>query len=119
MIETLNIVEEKDAAIPWRHRGQGSIDRDAINDSGLRQIANPKTAAGALVWNVFHQQVERNNGKCVFAQVHQNSVDGEPMEPRCKCRVATKQRDPPMDLEERFLGEILSERKVSNHAHAN
>ena len=84
MRETLNIVKEKDAAIPRSHRGQGPIDCKAVNHSGLRQITNTKAAPGALVWNVFHQQVERNNGECVLAQVHQNSVDGESMEPRRK-----------------------------------
>jgi hypothetical protein len=119
MVEALNIVKEKDAAIPWRHCSQGPIDGEAVDDSSLRQIANSKTASRAFLWNVFHQQVERDNGERVLAQVHQNSVDGKSMEPRRKSRVAAKQRDSTVDLVVCFLGEIFSECEVSNHAHAD
>jgi hypothetical protein len=61
VVETLNIVKEKDAAISGRHRSQGSIDCEAVDYTGLHQITNAETAAGALVWDVFHQVIERYN----------------------------------------------------------
>ena len=91
VVKTLNIVKEKDAAIPRRHGGQGSIDVEAVDYPGLRQITKAETASGALVWDIFHQEIEGHNRKCALAQVHQNSVDGESMEPRRKGGVAAKQ----------------------------
>ena len=46
VVKTLNIVKEKDAAIPRRHGGQGSIDVEAVDYPGLRQITKAETASG-------------------------------------------------------------------------
>jgi hypothetical protein len=91
VIKTVNIVEEKDASITGRHSSQGSIDVDAVSHAGLHQVAGAETTAGALFWDLFHQVIERYNGQCTFAQVHQNSVDGESVEPSGKGGVAAKQ----------------------------
>lgn len=91
MIETLNIVKEKDAAIPGRHRSQSSINVETIYYARLHKIASAETTAGALFRDVFHEVIERYNRECPLAQVHQDSVDGQSMEPGRKGGVAAKQ----------------------------
>jgi hypothetical protein len=90
MIQSLNVVKEKDAAISGRHGSHGSINVEAIHYAGLHKIASAETATGALFWNVFHQVIERYKRKGALAQVHQDSVDDQPMEPRGKGGVASK-----------------------------
>jgi hypothetical protein len=119
MIKTLNIVKKKDAAIPGRHGSQGSMNVEAVYYTGLQKITSTETTAGPLFRDVFHQVIERYNRQCALTQVHQDSVDGQSMEPSGEGGVATKQRNSPVDLEKCFLREIFGEGEIPDHAHAN
>src|ERR1700722_3786383 len=52
MIETFNVMENIDQAIPGRHTSQSAIDSQTIDDAGLCQIACAKIASCALLWNL-------------------------------------------------------------------
>lgn len=119
VIETVNIVEKEDAAIAGRHRCHGSIDVEAVSHSSLHQVAGAEATAGAFFRDVFHEVIEGYNRQCAFAQVHQNSVDGESMEPRGECGVTSEHRNSPVDLEKCLLSKIFGEGEISDHAHAN
>jgi hypothetical protein len=118
-IESVNIMEEKDAPIALRHVGQSSIEVETVSHAGLHQVASTEAAADTFVRDVFHQVVEGDDRQCAFAQVHQNGVNGESMQPRGKGRVTAKHGNPPVDLEKCFLGKVFGEGKVSDHAHAD
>jgi hypothetical protein len=90
MIKSLNIVEEENAAISGRHGGESSINVETVHYAGLHEIASAEAAPGVLFWNVFHQVIERYKRKGALARAHEDSVDGQPMEPRGKGRVAAK-----------------------------
>jgi hypothetical protein len=119
MIKTLYIVQEKDAAVPGRHGSQGAINVEAVDHTGLHQITSAEAAPCALFRYFFHQMIERFNSDCALAQVHQHSVDSQSVTPRGKGRVAAKECDFSMDQEKRFLSEVLGQREVPHHAHAN
>ena len=58
MIETLDVVKEKDAAITGRQSSNGAIDGQTVNGAGLCQITSAETASGAFFREVSHQLIE-------------------------------------------------------------
>ena len=119
MIKTVNVMKEEDAAITGRHGVDDALYVETIGDACLRKIASAETAAGAFFRNVFHQMIERYYGQRAFAQMHQNSIDSQPVQPGGESGVATEGFDLAMQLEKCFLSQIFGERVVPYHAYAN
>ena len=85
MFKALHIVQLKDVSISGRHVGHGATDVESVDYAGLHQITGAEATAGALFRNIFHQEIERDDWECTLSQVHQHSVDGQPVKPRSKC----------------------------------
>ena len=90
VVKALNIVKEKNAAISGCHGSQGSINVEAVDYASLHKIASAEATASAFFRDVFHQVIERYNRQCALAQVHQDSVYRQSMEPGRKGRVAAE-----------------------------
>lgn len=81
MIETMYIMQNENAAITRRHRVNDLVDGKAVNNARLRQVACTEAPTGAFIRGVRHKVVERDRIERPFSQVHQNDVDGCPVQP--------------------------------------
>jgi len=104
MVETVHIMQNKDAAITWCHGVDHLLDCQTVDDPCLRQIAFTQSASGVPIGECCQQLVERNSIQRSFAQVHENDVHGHPMQPRTEHGVAAEAGEFTVNLEECLLG---------------
>lgn len=79
MIETMKLMQDKDAAITGRHFGNNLINRQPIHNTCLGQIPRAKTATGPFRSGVFHEVVERDSRQGALAKVHKHDVHSHPV----------------------------------------
>jgi len=81
MIESLHVVKDEDAAVTWRKVCNSAIDGETVDRSSLSQIASTESPSSAFFRDIGHQMIERHHGQYTLAQMHQNDIHGEPVQP--------------------------------------
>ena len=112
MFVSLDIVKGKDGAVAGRQLTDCLIERDAIHDwhriRVLRAFHNLDRGF-AVVSRLFHLDA-------AFAEVHQDLIDGQPVQPGGKGRFTTKASNFSKELNEDLLCQVFSLRNVAGHS---
>jgi len=116
MIEPVNVVKQEYDAISRRHRLYCALNGKTVNDPCLGQIACTEATASSFFWNAFHQVIERDNCQGAFAQMHENRIDGQAMQPSAEDGVASKRCKLAVYLQKGVLRQVFSEREIAHHA---
>lgn len=119
MVKALYIKEHEGVTVAWGQCCGGAINGEPVNDSDLREVRSADTADDVLLWEVGHDKVKRDHGQDMLAEMHEDAVDGEAMEPGGEGGLSTEEAELAMELEEDFLGEIFCQGEVLDHAHAD
>ena len=111
MFVSLNIVQGEDRAVAGRQLTNGLVERNTIH---YRHRIGVFRAFDYLYWRftiisgLLHLDT-------AFAEMHQDLVDGQPVQPGGKSRLTTKASNFSKELDEDFLSEIFSLRDVAGH----
>jgi len=109
---SLNIVKGKDRAVAGRQLTNSFVERYAIHYRhriGVFRAFDYLYRRFAIVSRLLHLDA-------TFAKVHQDLVDGQPVQPGGKGRLTTKASNFSKELNEDFLSEVLSLRDVAGHS---
>ena len=112
MFVSLNIVKGKDRAVAGRQLTYSFIERYAIHYRhriGIFRALDYLYRRFAIVRRLLHLDA-------AFAEVHQDLVDGQPVQPRGKGRLTTKASNFSKELNEDFLCEVFSLRDIAGHS---
>lgn len=112
MFVSLNIVKGKDRAVAGRQLTNSFVERYAIHYRhriGVFRAFDYLYRRFAIVSGLLHLDA-------TFAKVHQDLVDGQPVQPGGKGRFTTKASNFSKELNEDFLSEVLSLRDVAGHS---
>ena len=112
MFVSLNIVKGKDRAVAGRQLGNGFIQRNAIHDRHRIRVFRAFDYLDrrfAIVGRLLHLDA-------AFAEVHQDLIDGQPVQPGGKGRLTTKASNFSKELNEDFLCEVFSLRDIAGHS---
>ena len=112
MFVSLNIVKGKDRAVAGRQLTNGFVEGYAIHNRhriGVFRAFDYLYRRFAIVSSLLHLDA-------TFAKVHQDLVDGQPVQPGGKGRFTTKAPNFSKELNEDFLSEVLSLRDVAGHS---
>jgi len=109
---SLNIVQGEDRAVAGRQLSNGLIKRNAIDyrhGVGVFRAFNYLYRRFAVVRGLLHLDA-------TFAEVHQDLVDGQPVQPGGKGRLTTKASYFSKELNEDFLSEVFGLRDIAGHS---
>ena len=118
MLIALDVVEDKDEPIASGQIGDCALESEAVDGACQVQIRAPKTASGTFLGSRVHGFIERNERQALSSEVHQDDIDSEPMHPGGERRIAAESGNFPVQLQKRFLGEVLGFGGVAHHAEA-
>jgi len=113
-----NIVQNEDEAVTGGQVGDGALESEAINGSAEGEVWRAEASSWSVGLSGLHGLIERGELKAFFAEVHEDDVDGESMEPGGEGRIAAEGCDLAVKLQEGFLGEVFSLSDVVDHAEA-
>src|SRR5580704_11704420 len=100
-------MQGEDPAAAFRQLLQSASKSDAVHDTGeiritLSKIAMKRRRLGA------DRLIQGNRGRRFApAQLHEDSIDRDAVEPRGECSIATERTNRSEYLKKRFLGEIF------------
>src|SRR6266542_5574928 len=109
---SLNIVKGKDRAVAGRQLTNSFVERYAIHYRhriGVFRALDYLYRRFAIIRRLLHLDA-------AFAKVHQDLVDGQPVQPGSKGRLTTKASNFSKELNEDFLCEVFSLRDVAGHS---
>ena len=112
MFVSLNIVKGKDRAVAGRQLTNSFVERDAIHYRhriGVFRALNYLYRCFAIISRLLHLDA-------AFAKVHQDLVDGQPVQPGGKGRLTTKASNFSKELNEDLLCKVFSLRDVTGHS---
>ena len=118
MLVAFDIVKQEDEPVSGREVGDGLFERKAVDGTGESEVGGTKAASWAFFGGGFHGLVERDQLQALAAELHEDDIDGEAVEPGGKGGVAAEGGDFAVELEEGFLGEIFGLGAVADHAQA-
>ena len=111
---SLNIVKGKDRAVAGRQLTNGFVERYSIHYRhriGVFRAFDYLYRCFAIIRGLLHLDA-------AFAEVHQDLIDGQPVQPGGKSRLTTKASNFSKELNEDFLSEVFSLRDVAGHSQA-
>lgn len=109
-----NVVQHENRAITGRQLLDGVAERDAVNDRHVVRVFrafNYLDRSLAVVCGLLHPHA-------AFAEVHQDLVDRQTMQPSGKRRLTAKAADLSEELNKDFLREVFGFGSVRRHAKA-
>ena len=114
MFVSLNIVKGKDRAVAGRQLTNSFVERYAIHYRhriGVFRAFDYLYRRFAIISCLLHLDA-------TFAKVHQDLVDGQPVQPGGKGRLTTKASNFSKELDEDFLCQVFGFRDVAGHSQA-
>ncbi|MDQ1636663.1 MAG: hypothetical protein QOF62_2 [Pyrinomonadaceae bacterium] len=114
MFVSFNIVKGKNRAVAGRQLGNSFIERYAVHDRHRIWVFG---AFDDLYWRftvvrcLFHLDA-------AFAEMHQDLIDGQTMQPGGKGRLTTKASNFSKELDEDLLCQVFGFRNVAGHSQA-
>ena len=114
MFVSLNIVKGKDRAVAGRQLTNSFVERYAIHywhRIGVFRALDYLYRRFPIIRRLFHLDA-------AFAKVHQDLIDGQPVQPGGKGRLTTKASNFSKELDEDFLCKVFSLRDVAGHSQA-
>ena len=114
MFVTLNIVKGKNRAVAGRQLDYSFIERDAIHDRHRIRVLGPFDylyRRFPIVRCLFHLHP-------ALAEVHQDLIDGQPVQPGRKRRLTPKASYFSKELNEDLLRKVFGFRHVAGHSQA-
>ena len=114
MFVSLNIVQGEDRTVAGRQLTNGLVKRNAIHYRhciGVFRAFDYLYRRFTIVRRLLHLHA-------ALAKVHQDLVDGQPVQPGRKRRLTTKASYFSKELNEDFLSEVLGLRNVAGHSQA-
>src|SRR5579859_6929052 len=119
VLVTLNVVQNKDGAIPWRKLLDGTLEIDTIDGPTEPQIRSShilaRPAAVLIGLGGFLQGGDR---KSLFPEAHEHDVDGHAMQPGGKGRLAAKGGNLAEQLQKSLLHQVFRVGRIADHAQA-
>lgn len=109
---SFNIVQGKDHLVAGRQLNDGLVERYAIHDRhriGILRALDYLDRRFTIVRSLFHLDA-------AFAKMHQDLVDGQPVQPGGKSRLTTKATNFSKELDEDFLRKVFGLRDVTGHS---
>jgi len=119
VLVTVNVVKNDGELIADRERVDSALEADGI-ERDLRTRIGEEGFKGIVagIVGVGAKLVERRARVGILAEVHQDGVDGDAMEPGGKGRVAAEEINFAKYCQEDFLGEVFGGSSVFDHAKA-
>src|SRR5215469_41053 len=111
-------MEDEDHAVAGRERGYGAFEGDAIDRAGELEVAAAEVALGCVVFRRVDGFLEGDEAKSFLAQVHEDEVDGEPVEPGGERGFTAEAADFAEEVEEGLLGHVFGFGDVAEHTEA-
>ena len=118
MLETFDVVQDEDHAVPGREGGYGSLEGDAVDGAGELGVAGAEVSLGSVVFRGVDGLFEGDELEALFAQVHEDKVDGEAVEPGGEGGLSAEAADLAEEMEEGLLGHVFGFGDVAEHAEA-
>ena len=118
MLETFDIVQDEDHAVAGREGGDGSLEGDAVDGAGELGVAGAEVALGSVLFGGVDGLFEGDELEALLAEVHEDEVDGEAMEPGGEGRLTAEAADLAEEMEEGLLGHVFGLGDVAEHAEA-
>ena len=109
-----DVVKGKNRAVTGRQLGNGFIEGNPVNNRhrvGVFRAFDYLNRRFAVLSGLLHPHA-------AFAEVHQHLIDGQPVQPGSKSRLATKASNFSKELNEDLLCEIFSLRDIPGHSQA-
>ena len=107
MLESLDIMQDKDHAIARREGGECALQCYSVDRTGKDGIATSEVALGG----VFSRRViclfQGDEVQTFLAKVHEDEVDGKSMQPGGECGLSAKAAKFAEEVEEGVLGHVL------------
>ena len=119
MFVTFDVVKHKNRAIARRQILSTAFCNcsRSIEPASARSSA-PKSFFGVSSSPPLRGLFQRNHRKALLSQVHEHHVHRQAMKPCRECRLTAKRSNLPVELQERFLGQVLSLGRVRGHSQA-
>src|SRR4030095_17263638 len=111
---SLNIVKGKNRAVAGRQLTDGFVERNAIHNRHriwVFRAFDYLNRCFTVVSSLFHLDA-------AFAEMHQDLIDGQPVQPGGKGRFTTKASNFSKELNEDLLCKVFRLRDISGHPHA-
>ena len=118
VLEAFYIVENEDHAVAGRQGGYGALESDAVDRAAEEHVLAAEVALGGVVFRRVDGLFERDEVEAFFAQVHEDEVDGEAMQPGGEGGFAAEAADFAEEVEEGLLGHVFGFGDVAEHAKA-
>ena len=116
MLETFDVVKDKDHAVAGGQGGDGTFQRHAVDRAGQHGVA----AAEVAFWRVFlgwaDGLFERDQVQTLLAQVHQDEIDRQAVQPGGEGALAAEAADLTEQVEEGLLGHVFRLGDIAEHA---
>src|ERR1700756_5392221 len=100
-------MEDEDHAVAGRERGYGALEGDASEGAGELEVATAEVALGGVVFGWVDGLFEGDEVEAFLAQVHQDQIDGEPVQPGGEGGLAAEAADFAEEVQERLLGHVF------------
>jgi len=116
VLEAFDVVKDEDHAVAGGERGDGALKSYAVDGAGEGEIAAAEVALGRVLLRGVDGLFEGDEVKTLFAEVHEDKIDGEAMEPGGEGGFAAEAADLAEEVEEGVLGHVLCLGYVAEHA---
>src|SRR5437868_12034735 len=114
MLVTLHIVEYKYAAIARGQPVNSILQLQAVDGTGQNSILGSEVFLLRLLLG-FVGLVERDQLQSLFAEAHQDNIDGHPVQPGREGGFPAEGADLTEQLQESFLSQILGLSRIGRH----
>ncbi len=118
MLEAFDFVQQENSSVPGGQFPDRPDQSDAIDRAGKPVVPTPIFTANQSGIPVI-RLIQRNLVHGFLAEMHQNRIDRDAMEPGGECRVTSKRDQLAEHLQKRILSKILGFRDVVGHAQAD
>lgn len=114
MLVPFNIMKGENHFIPWGQLGNSAVQGDPVNHwhvVGVLRAFHDLNWRLAVLGRLLHSHT-------TLAKVHQDLVDGQPVQPGRKCRLTPETANLSKELNEDLLREVFCLRDISHHSQA-
>ena len=118
VLEAFDVVEDEDHAVAGGKQGDGAFERDAVDRTREHGVAGAEVALGRVFFGGVDGLFERDELEALLAQVHEDEVDGEAVQPGGEGALAAEAAELAEEVEEGFLGHVFGFGDVAEHAQA-
>ena len=118
VLETFDVVEDKDHAVAGRERGYGAFEGDAVDRAGELDVAAAEVTLGGVFFRGVDGLFEGDEVEAFFAEMHQHQIYRKSMEPGGEGGFAAEAADLAEEMEEGLLGHVFGFGDVAEHAEA-